>query len=300
METNGRDRRDWVVVVADGDDLRLDPLLRLLGRPSCPRQYARILANRSLLELAVERAVLVAGSARVALVVAPEHAALAREQLARHREVTILTRPRQLGHASGLAFLLSTLGAQHAGARVVVMPADHYVARAEPFVAAVQRMVGGADESIVVLGVSAGVGDADNGWIIPGRLLSSGRRAIDRLVEDPARPLARRLRREGALWNSSVIAGTIESLLAMASSEVSLGQSIARAPDRFAVETVGGCGWSDWGTLERVLLSLEGTPELEPLLRRIMERDRRSASTTVAITESCDETRMDPWTAHAG
>jgi hypothetical protein len=46
-------------------------------------------------------------------------------------------------------------------------------------------------------------------------------------------------------------------------------RSVLAATQDLAVATAPSCGWSDWGTPQRVFESLAGTPGMEQLRRRL-------------------------------
>ncbi len=61
-------------------------------------------------------------------------------------------------------------------------------------------------------------------------------------------------------------------------SAADFSRDVLERADALGIVRLAPCGWSDWGTPERVLASLEGTPEHARLSRRLREEDARRES----------------------
>jgi mannose-1-phosphate guanylyltransferase len=192
-------------------------------------------------------------------------------------------------------------------ATVVITPSDHHFRRPDRFVGRLSYARAAAEASssgVCLLAVDAEFESTELGWVVPGVPLREhpGANAIDGFVEKPDLASARRLFERGALWNTFVMVGRARRLWALAArhmpAQVRLfghyvravgtdgeADSLRRvyellAPADFsadvlararglAVVSVGGCGWSDWGTPERIFSSLDGTPDRIALERRL-------------------------------
>jgi mannose-1-phosphate guanylyltransferase len=64
-----------------------------------------------------------------------------------------------------------------------------------------------------LLGIQAGEADPELGYIVPGDRSRQGTFEIARFVEKPTAPIARQLIENGALWNSFILAATVQALL---------------------------------------------------------------------------------------
>jgi mannose-1-phosphate guanylyltransferase len=278
----------WAIILAAGQGQRLARLTHAL--------YGRD-----------ERARRVAPPERTVVVVAEEHGALAREQLAAFRGAHIVEQPRNVGTLPGLLLPLAHVLDSAMRARVVVYPADHHVVRLAPFVDAVNRALAADDETparTVLVGARADRAATDLGWILQGRELSEvgDVRAVERFVEKPASTAAERLHAMGALWNTLLIAldasafweGALAARPLIAQSFQRYRSSVATANEAvvrreiygrlpsldlsrdllaslpgLAVVEMADAGWSDCGTPERLFACLAGSGGLGHLLGRL-------------------------------
>jgi mannose-1-phosphate guanylyltransferase len=188
---------------------------------------------------------------------------------------------------------------------VIVMPSDHYVRDDDRFVESVERAVSFArsENAIVLVGAVPDGPETEYGWIScaphaagrPGRVLG--------FVEKPAPARANELFRAGALWNTFIMVGSAARFMALARRNLpsqfalfsvyqrSVGKPWARSvltsvyerltpadfsrdvlqesEDQLCAVPLSPCGWSDWGTPERVLRSLRGTPRFDALCERL-------------------------------
>ena len=192
---------------------------------------------------------------------------------------------------------------------MIVFPSDHFVVKEEPFIAAVGRAVAEVQHfsrQLVLLGAQPDQAEGDYGWIEPARQESSREsRSVLRFVEKPSRAHACELMARGALWNTFVFAAQATTLWAMVRRTapdladaferlchvLSLCSSYAPSFTEDAYERIravnfssGVCeplvswlrvfplpdvGWSDWGTAERILASLQHVGKLDTCLARL-------------------------------
>lgn len=295
----------WVIVLAGGEGARLAPLTTALHGEPTPKQFAVIRGEHSLLQNTLLRARAVAPWERIVVVATRPHAERARQQSHALGPVTVLEQPANLGTGPGLLLPLQHIRRADPGARVLILPSDHHVGRPGLFEDALEDLVSPTvvDDWVVLLGIEPDWPETEFGWILPGRLLTMRPpvlRSVVRFVEKPTPTTAAELLRQKALWNSLVLTGTAESLWALAEERLphhaqrfaALGKAtgevkvhqlyadlpaadfsravLARAGGRqLAVATAPPCGWSDWGTPQRVFESLAGTRDLERLQGRL-------------------------------
>jgi len=302
-----RESRPWIVVLAGGEGARLGPLTRALYGSEVPKQFAVLAGERSLLQQTVERAALLGPLDRVMVVVSAHHEARAREQLRPYPGAELVVQPKNLDTGPGLLLPLARIRARDRGARVAFLPSDHHVTDPSPLIAALRATADARTrDRVTLLGVTPDRPETEYGWILRGRRLTraggSGAYAVRRFAEKPAAEVADRLHRRGALWNTFISVGPVAAYWALARRHLpahtaalaryarriggpdeatALETAYARMPPAnfsrdllarardLAVISVGGSGWSDWGSPRRVFESLAGTPHLEPLLRRL-------------------------------
>lgn len=287
------------MVLAGGEGARLRSLVHLVHGEPLPKQFAILIGSRSLLQTTIDRVSAIAPPSRTMVVVNRGQDALARRQLADWPDLEIILQPQNRGTALGILLALARLRRRDPDAFVAIFPSDHYVPRPEPFVEGVCAMAHSSG-GVALLGLVPDRADPDLGWIVPDQPLASGLLAIARFIEKPDRAAAARLFRGGALWNAFVIVGRVRELWSLVTAHVGLAAAFEDAVEPAAIDAlyqgarsadfsrevlekarglevarVEGSGWADWGTPERVIDSLDGTPALDPLLRRIIDGQRR-------------------------
>jgi mannose-1-phosphate guanylyltransferase len=296
----------WAIVLAGGDGTRLRRLVELLHDEPIPKQFATITGNASLLQTTLTRIAPLVPPERTVVVVNHEHELLARRQLTPWRGVHVLAQPRNLGTGPGLLLPLAYVHGQAPRAHVAIFPSDHYIPNPAPFLSGVRAAVAGA--GVALLGMAADRPETEFGWIVPDREPAGDLHPVARFVEKPAAPIARRLWQKGALWNSFVTVGRVESLWALARVHLPLqtgmfeatfarrgasassladlysqlapadfSRSVLEHAEGLAVAEIENSGWSDWGSLDRIVQSLEGTAALDELLTRVLAAQRRHA-----------------------
>lgn len=294
------DKRPHVVVLAGGEGKRLGPLTRALYGSELPKQFAVLAGERSLLQATVERARMLTSTDRISVVVPATYAELARTQLAEFPELEVIPQPRNLDTGPGMLLPLIRILRRDAAARVVFLPSDHHVPCTEPLVAAIRET---ALREITLIGVAAMDPEVEYGWIVRGQQIGRTNAFEAReFHEKPPLAIADRLWRTGGLWNTFIsIAPATEYWMlvrrhlpvhaaafehygrslggrdeahALASlygrlEAANFSRDVLAHAGHLAVVPVSGTGWSDWGSPERVLHSLHGTPAHEALLARL-------------------------------
>lgn len=308
----------WAVVLAAGQGKRLASLTSALYGRELPKQFAVLDGRRSLLQATMERIAPLVPAHRTVVVVSRDYAALARRQLRGFPGAIVTAQPKNLDTGPGILLPLARILAWEPGARVAIFPSDHFVADAAPFLRAVREGARASESSpgqVTLLGVAADRAETEYGWIVPGNGIAheddAALRGVRRFVEKPSPAEARRLLRQGGLWNTFVSVGLLSAYWELAENHLprhaTLFRQYARAvgstaeerlldslydvmPEAnfsrlvlercrgLAVAPVHGSGWSDWGSPHRVFRSLEGTRHLERLRERLAMAAPASAS----------------------
>jgi mannose-1-phosphate guanylyltransferase len=275
----------WALVLGGGDGTRLQALTRVIAGEPIPKQYCRIIGNRSLLEATLERIAPLVPAARTLAIVNRGHLKLARPQLVTLPPANVLVQPRNLDTGPGILMSLVELQRRDPAATVAIFPSDHDVRDETAFRRHVRRMTRVVDEhpgEIALLGARPERPDAGYGYIVPGPW-AAGRGAAFRVAafhEKPAQSVAARIIRRGGLWNSFVMVGRaarfIELIRAIRPDDVARlaclpadaealdalydGLSawnfsrdfLARIPGHLVVARADDLGWSDWGTPDAI------------------------------------------------
>lgn len=112
----------WTLVLVGGDGTRLQELTREITGAPIPKQYCRLLGERSLLEATLDRARHVTPPHRTLVVVNSDHLAIGRDQLDGVPTANVVVQPCNRDTGPGLLFALQHLAQTDPSAIVVVMP----------------------------------------------------------------------------------------------------------------------------------------------------------------------------------
>jgi mannose-1-phosphate guanylyltransferase len=199
------------VVMAGGSGTRFWPL----SRQRRPKQFLALTGDAPLLVATLARLPPLVGPERAYVVCGPVHAAAVRALLPALPPENLIVEPcaRNTAPCIGLAAL-------HVARRdprgvMLVLPADHHIARPAAFRAALRAAAALAERgSIATVGVRPDRPETGYGYIRVGAPLRAGGtrpglrpRKVERFVEKPDLPTARRYLADGGyLWNSGIFA----------------------------------------------------------------------------------------------
>lgn len=293
----------WALVLAGGDGMRLRGLTAAIeGRP-VPKQYCRILGDRSMLEATLDRIGPLVPRERTAAVVNRDHLSLARPQLRLLPEENLIVQPRNRDTGPGILLSLLALRDRTRDAIVGVFPSDHFVAdpqRFQRYLGAAFEMVRSDPARIVLLGIQPDSAEPGYGYVEPAEPLDWDTEfAAFRVAgfrEKPDLAAALELLQRGGLWSSFVMVFRIGRMLellatlrpddhARMSERRGCGVELERLYDelppwnfshevlaRIARELVvlraENTGWSDWGTPEAIERTLSRLDVVPPWRRR--------------------------------
>jgi mannose-1-phosphate guanylyltransferase len=288
------------LILAGGEGLRLQGLTQEIAGTPIPKQYCRLLHDRSLLEATISRTSHFAPARRTMVIVNRNHLGIAREQLPMLPEENLIVQPRNRDTGPGILFALIHLAKMYPNAVVALFPSDHYVDNDRALIKHVRRaacFVSQIPDKIAILGVAPDRPEPGYGYILPGRPLgSSGRSSglfnVAGFSEKPAKKAAEELISEGALWNTFVMVFQLSRMMALLNkiapertaellqlrqhpenaSEVYRklepwnfsSQFLSRIVRHLLVIEVNDVSWSDWGTresIERTYQNLQIVPE---------------------------------------
>jgi mannose-1-phosphate guanylyltransferase len=128
----------------------------------------------------------------------------------------VFVQPQNHGTAIGMLFALAQVEERDPDANVVMLPADHHVAKEAVLSAALRRATDSLSHhptGIVLLGIAPEEADPELGYIEPGRSDDGEIATVTRFAEKPNAAEAQALIARGALWNAFIIVARVQSLL---------------------------------------------------------------------------------------
>lgn len=292
----------WALVLAGGEGSRLRSLTTRPCGTAVPKQFCSLRGGHTLLEDALKRAAGIATADHICAIVAQQHREWWSDQLRSAAPGNVIVQPRNRGTAIGVLYSLLHILPRDPDARVVLLPADHYVRDEAVLREAMQLALArlAQDPSApVLLGVEPEEIDTELGYILPGSRDALGGRHVARFIEKPNALLAREVIEHGGLWNTFIIAASVQSLLELfmprhaalvmemqvlmnrattaglpaVAGWAALVDMYERLPSldfsrdilegraaQLRVVNVPTCGWSDLGTPKRVAETLQRIP----------------------------------------
>ncbi len=284
------DPHTWALVLAAGDGTRLSALTTDEQGITVPKQFCSLDGGASLLENTIRRARAVAPARRTCVVVADHHRRWWDDALSGLPSRNVVVQPQNRGTANGILLPVLDILLRDPAARIVVLPSDHHVGDEAVMARALREAVSASApqrENLLLLGIEPEEADPELGYIVPGHGDAHTVLPVARFVEKPSREVAVQLVAEGALWNSLIFAVDANGLVdifrethaeVVTAMQASIGDEdgswylqalydqlpvidfsrhvLERAADRLRVRAVPRCGWTDLGTVPRIVSML--------------------------------------------
>lgn len=217
----------WAVVLAGGNDIRLDCPRDLRATAHRPKQYGSFVGNRTILQQTHDRAVSMVVPEQVLTVIGRDHRRFLTESTKRQVPGAIIEQPMNLGTAPGILLSAAFITEIDPEATILILPADHFVHPEKLFLRHVAQAFQFADacpDRLILAGVPADRPETGYGWILAEEkrfpLFADATSApLQRVVqfrEKPALDEVQALLQRNALWSTMVIAVKAETLWALA------------------------------------------------------------------------------------
>ena len=191
----------WAVIMAGGNGTRFWPL----SSPEHPKQFLRLLGERSPVEGCLSRVLRVVPMERVIIVASSWHRGALREVFPDFPEGQILWEPVGRNTAPCIAWALEVIRSRDPEAIVGVFPSDHAIPDEGAFACALDRAYAAARGRIVLFGMAPTRPETGYGYIEQGAEIAEGVHAVASFREKPDIDTARGYVRDGRfLWNSGM------------------------------------------------------------------------------------------------
>ncbi|HWN58145.1 MAG TPA: sugar phosphate nucleotidyltransferase [Methylomirabilota bacterium] len=228
--TSARPRAS-VLIIAGGRGTRFWPA----SREARPKPLFSIDGNSTLLADTIARHVGVVGRERIFVLAAAAHQGPFRRALrglipARN----LIIEPTGRGTAVAIAYGAAVIKRRLGDGVIAAVAADHYIATGEHYRRTLTDAIhlAAAHDSIVAIGIPPTRPETGYGYQKIGAKLGTGFR-IERFIEKPALPLARRMVKSGRyLWNASMFVASTQTL---AREFAEHSPSLGRAAEQLAV-----------------------------------------------------------------
>ncbi|HET9987794.1 MAG TPA: sugar phosphate nucleotidyltransferase [Kofleriaceae bacterium] len=290
--TTPAEGNDWTIALAGGEGNRLADYVQHRFGQRMPKQFCKLLGQRSMLEHTLDRMNQHTPASRTLTIIGPDHQRWATPQL-QGRCDHVFRQPSSRETGTALYVALAMLQRWSPGAIVTVTPTDHYVAPASRYVAEVARaraFAGQARDKVVLIGARPNEADSELGYVSPGASTERGVHQVAAFVEKPNAQRASELVAGGALWNTMVCCGSVQAfwelgragapqlielleylvplietddedaaLTAVYSLAPVVGFSreiLERSPERLLALALDGVEWNDWGRADRIEATL--------------------------------------------
>jgi len=168
-------RSRWGMILAGGDGTRLRSLTRRIAGDERPKQFCRLLGEKTLLEQTRRRAMCLLSPERTFTVVVRRHESFYAPLLGDVPSERVVVQPDNRGTAAAVLYGLLRLRAVAREASVAVFPSDHYISDDEAFMAHVEsafELVDAGPDRLVLLGVMPDAAEVGYGWIEPGKRIA--------------------------------------------------------------------------------------------------------------------------------
>jgi mannose-1-phosphate guanylyltransferase len=300
----------WGIVLAAGEGTRVRAFLARLGHGRGIKQFCAVIGRRSMLEHTLARVERLIPRERILIVVSPSYREEIGQQLGHWPPENVIFQPANRETAPGILLPLVHLWHRDPCAMVAIFPSDHFIVDEARFMAYVHRAVVETErfpQEMTLLGMPPDRAEEGYGWIEGAEQPGRETRAVERFWEKPPLAQSLQLLERGALWNTFVcvtratilwdvvrwaapdlyaafvtIARSLGSRQA-AQMTVSVYQTMRsvnfssevceRCPSWLRVLPVPDVGWSDWGSAERILASLQRIGKLDECLARLRKRE---------------------------
>lgn len=284
----------WSVILAGGEGMRVRPMIEQWKGRHIPKQYCAFVGNQSMLTHTLKRADMLSPGHQKVTVLSRNHRYDAWPSFEGLQTGTIVLQPANRDTAAGIFLPLTYVRAHDPQATVVIYPSDHFIYPNHPFLETVRKAALISEklpEKLLLLGARPESPEPEYGWIQPGPKISGHESfpiwSVQEFIEKPQPEIAQQACEHGALWNTLVLVGSLNTLWTLGryyfpgllslfeQFQEAIGTTaesnmldwiyeimpvhnfshdfLQKAPEHIAVIPLEDVYWSDWGNPERIL-----------------------------------------------
>ncbi len=201
------------IIIAGGKGTRFWPL----SRAQRPKQLLKILSRKSLIDETAERVYGLSGRARTLVVTVAEQVGALKKELSALPKNNFIAEPLGKNTAPCIGLAALEVMRRDPNGVMVVLPADHWVADVKAFQRTLKAAVALAKkhDRLVTIGIRPDYPETGYGYIMKSAKLAAagGAFQVKNFTEKPNEAEAKKLIRQGSLWNSGIFVWKASLLL---------------------------------------------------------------------------------------
>lgn len=199
------------IIIAGGKGTRFWPL----SRAQRPKQLLKILSRKSLIDETAERVYSLGGRDRTLVVTIAEQVGALMKELPALAKNNFLAEPLGKNTAPCIGLAALEVLRRDPDGIMVVLPADHWVTDGKGFQRTLKSAIALAKklDRLVTIGIRPDYPETGYGYIMKGAKLAGSAFQVKRFTEKPDEANAKKLIRQGSLWNSGIFVWKASLLL---------------------------------------------------------------------------------------